>query len=495
MKSPQFLNRALRLLAILGVGFMLLPGCRSIFGLSEFFTILAGGSISAPSPLDLDASIGAGGSITNVTADEVGDPLTVSQALADLANTRAKLLALRPQVPVTSAQLLAGPVAPGFYLISGSLSIPAGGSITLNGDGIYVFNITGGLQVGANSTIVADEDVSPSNVMWNVGTTANIGAGAEFGGIVIAEGNIDLASGAELFGRLLSRNGNVTIASDDITDPIVGSGFPPTLELENTSYTVAPGETVTFPIVAGFTFPFDLRPGGEECEEPVDEDEEPEPFGEVALFVSDLPTGATHTYADPIPDQDGPNDSDFLLEDVVTELDDPFVETQFSWTPTVPGTYQFTYFARSNSFFDIETFNGPIDACTVTIQVGLPTSTAGTVAGSGSWGPGRTLHLTATSRGGARPRITGAFRATLEAGSAFRARTLSALVRETLEGNRKSATLYGMADTGRYGLVPYRAVFVDGGGRRTDTVTITLNVDGSNLEFTGSSAGSVLIVR
>lgn len=84
-----------------------------------------------------------------------------------------------------------------------------------------------GLNVGSGSSISLINGAQACNVFWRV-DTANINTTANFKGTILALNSISVANGATIEGRLLARNGNVTLINDTITVPLctttVGGG-------------------------------------------------------------------------------------------------------------------------------------------------------------------------------------------------------------------------------------------------------------------------------
>lgn len=79
------------------------------------------------------------------------------------------------------------------------------------------FNGTG-LNVGPGSTVSLVNGAQACNVFWRV-DTANIDTTANFKGSILALNSISVANGATIEGRLLARNGSVTLINDTITVP------------------------------------------------------------------------------------------------------------------------------------------------------------------------------------------------------------------------------------------------------------------------------------
>lgn len=99
------------------------------------------------------------------------------------------------------------------------------GPLVLDGQGdsssVFIFEapFSGtGLTVGSASTISLINGAQACNVFWRV-DTASIGTTANFVGTILALNSITVANGATIQGRLLARNGNVTLINDTITVP------------------------------------------------------------------------------------------------------------------------------------------------------------------------------------------------------------------------------------------------------------------------------------
>jgi hypothetical protein len=73
-----------------------------------------------------------------------------------------------------------------------------------------------GLTVGSGSTISLINGAQACNVFWRV-DSADIGTTANFTGTILALNSITVANGATIQGRLLARNGDVTLINDTIT--------------------------------------------------------------------------------------------------------------------------------------------------------------------------------------------------------------------------------------------------------------------------------------
>lgn len=107
---------------------------------------------------------------------------------------------------------------------STTFEITAGaGALILDGQGdssaVFIFEMNAdgtGLTVGPGSTVSLINSAQACNVFWRV-DTATIDTTAVFKGNILALNSITVNNGANIEGRLLARNGNVTLINDTIT--------------------------------------------------------------------------------------------------------------------------------------------------------------------------------------------------------------------------------------------------------------------------------------
>jgi hypothetical protein len=152
----------------------------------------------------------------------VADP-TAAQAQLDLTaayNYAAGIVLPAPQV--LAGDLTGLTLAEGTYKTSSSTGIlTVGGILTLTGNSssVFVFQIGSTLTTLSTTQVVLTGGVLPSNVFWQVGSSATLGTNSVFVGNVMALASITLNTGATLQGRALARNGAVTLDDNTIFDP------------------------------------------------------------------------------------------------------------------------------------------------------------------------------------------------------------------------------------------------------------------------------------
>jgi hypothetical protein len=162
------------------------------------------------------------GVLTPPAVMHVADP-TAAQAQLDLTaayNYAAGIVLPAPQV--LPGDLTGLTLAEGTYKTSSSTGILAvGGILTLTGNSssVFVFQIGSTLTTLSTTQVVLSGGVLPSNVFWQVGSSATLGTNSIFVGNIMALASITLDTGARLQGRALARNGAVTLDDNTIFDP------------------------------------------------------------------------------------------------------------------------------------------------------------------------------------------------------------------------------------------------------------------------------------
>jgi hypothetical protein len=86
----------------------------------------------------------------------------------------------------------------------------------------FVFLIGSELKTESASSVALINGASPCNVYWQVGSSADIGTTTAFQGSVLALTSISLKNGATVLGRMLARNGQVSLDNNVITRPLCG---------------------------------------------------------------------------------------------------------------------------------------------------------------------------------------------------------------------------------------------------------------------------------
>jgi uncharacterized repeat protein (TIGR01451 family) len=169
-------------------------------------------------------------------AGSVEDPAHLTDAKNALT---AAYIDAEGQAAATIGSELGGTVIfPGAYeTADGELHIT--GTVTLDAQGdpnaVFILQAASTLTTAASSQVVLANDASACNVFWQIGSSATLGTDSVFRGNVLSLTSITLTTNAEVEGRILARNGAVTLDTNQITVP--------------TCLAVAPGSPTAPPLI------------------------------------------------------------------------------------------------------------------------------------------------------------------------------------------------------------------------------------------------------
>jgi hypothetical protein len=185
-------------------------------GVVQQFSVLGNsgvtGSTGAGTVVNGDVGSSPTASIANFPPSSVTPPftlhptndLTVQQAHTDAIAAYNFLVAQGPGT-VLPAQLNGAVLTSGIYSFAGGAAdLAALGTLTLNGPGIFIFQVDSALTANIGSNVVGTAD--PCNVFWRVGTSATLN-GISFRGNVIADASITVGSGSNVTGRAIAGTG------------------------------------------------------------------------------------------------------------------------------------------------------------------------------------------------------------------------------------------------------------------------------------------------
>ena len=198
-------------------------------GTAEDYAVLAGSTVTNTGPSVISGDLGLSPG-TSVTGFPPGLVIDGTQHVADAVALQAKSdlttayndAAGRPTADdVTDEDLGGMTLTPGVYEASTAMALT--GTLTLNAQGnpaaVFIFKAGSTLITAANSKVQFINGGSACNVFWQVGSSATLGTSTEFVGTIMALTSATLQTTATLEGRVLARNGAVTLDNNVITAP------------------------------------------------------------------------------------------------------------------------------------------------------------------------------------------------------------------------------------------------------------------------------------
>lgn len=151
-----------------------------------------------------------------------GVPAMLLQAKTDLTNAYLFAEGATSPAPATVSGDLGGlTLAPGIYKSTSTLLVQSG-NLTLDAQGdvnaVWIFQIASDFTTvgGAGGSIILAGGAKAKNVFWQVGSSATIGDYTSFKGNILALTSITMNAYAVAEGRMLARNGAVTMTSTNI---------------------------------------------------------------------------------------------------------------------------------------------------------------------------------------------------------------------------------------------------------------------------------------
>jgi hypothetical protein len=194
-------------------------------GAAGSFGVLAGAGITNTGPTTITGDVGTfptttvtgSASMTINGTNHAGDGVT-QQAKTDLVTAYNNAAAQGPTNPIV-ADLGGQSLPPGVYNSASSIGLT--GALTLNAGGdpnaVFVFQAGSALTTASASSVVLTNGAQACNVFWEIGSSATLGTGSSFRGTVIALQSITVTTGVSIDGRVLARNGAVTLDTDTIS--------------------------------------------------------------------------------------------------------------------------------------------------------------------------------------------------------------------------------------------------------------------------------------
>ncbi len=253
------LRTAVATLAILSFSSIGLAQSEPPLGTAANFGVLAGSAVSNTGATVITGDLGlwpnTASSITGFPPGSVIGTIQAGNAVAlqaqsDLTVAYNNAAGQACGTDLTGTDLGGLTLTPGVYCFSTSAQLT--GTLTLDAQGdenaVFIFQIGSTLTTASNSSVAMINGGDGCRVYWQVGTSATLGTGTALVGNVLALSSITATTGASVSGRLLARNGAVTLDFNTVGGCIEGGC--PVIDLQPTTL---PQGTLGVPYSASIT--------------------------------------------------------------------------------------------------------------------------------------------------------------------------------------------------------------------------------------------------
>lgn len=233
-RSTRRSRSRLALLVMMLVGAVLLPARGALaanptpinLGAAAPFGVLAGTSVVNTGASAVDGDIGTtpGTSITGFNPTGTltgtkypGGPVAV-QAQSALSAAYNDAVGRTPDQSF-SEDLAGKTFTPGVYRHASAAQLT--GTVILDGqnnpDAVFIFQVGTTLGSSAGSIVSLINGAQACHTFWQIGTSSTLGANTTFRGNMLADASITVGAGTSVAGRLLARNGTVTMDTTAVT--------------------------------------------------------------------------------------------------------------------------------------------------------------------------------------------------------------------------------------------------------------------------------------
>jgi hypothetical protein len=196
-------------------------------GTAASFAVLAGATVTntGASNVSGDLGVSPGSAVTGFPPGVVsGGVIHATDAVASGAQSDV-VIAYNDAAGRSSSATVTADLG-GQTLVSGVYSGPTlglTGTLTLDAQGdpnaVFVFQAASTLITAAASRVALVNGASACNVFWQIGSSATLATNSVFVGTILALTSVTATTGASITGRLLARNGAVTLDTNTITRP------------------------------------------------------------------------------------------------------------------------------------------------------------------------------------------------------------------------------------------------------------------------------------
>jgi hypothetical protein len=198
-----------------------------VLGASSSFAVICGAEVTntGATVITGDLGLSPGTSIGGFPPGTLNGALHINDSLANQAkrdittayNDAAGRVAA--EIVTLSGNIGGLTLTPGLYKSTSSLAISSG-DVTFDAKGdanaVFVIQIASSLTTTSGRKVILAGGALPSNIFWQVGSSATFGTTSVFKGVVIVMETISFNTGATLDGSAMARTGSITMDANTI---------------------------------------------------------------------------------------------------------------------------------------------------------------------------------------------------------------------------------------------------------------------------------------
>jgi hypothetical protein len=204
-------------------------------GTATSFAVLGGSTVTNTGPSVINGNLGVspGGSIVGFPPGIVNGTVHAVDAVADQAQADLTVAyddaSGRGPAAVLPADIGGLFLTAGVYRRAAALQLTGNTTFDAQGDpaAVFIVQIGSALTTASNSHVLLVGGAQPCNIFWQIGSSATLGTNTEFVGIILSRQSITQNTGATVEGRVLARNGAVTLDTNTVNRGTCTAGATP----------------------------------------------------------------------------------------------------------------------------------------------------------------------------------------------------------------------------------------------------------------------------
>jgi hypothetical protein len=146
-------------------------------------------------------------------------PTLLTVAVGDMMTAYTDAAGRAPDFTEIGAGNIGGMTLPaGTYKWGTGVLIPTNVTLSGNANDVWIFQIAGGITQASAARVILAGGALPKNIFWQAADVVSIGTTAHMEGVILAQTQITLKTGATANSRLLAQSA-VTLQANTVTQP------------------------------------------------------------------------------------------------------------------------------------------------------------------------------------------------------------------------------------------------------------------------------------